>query len=123
MPDSNSLKSRYGLGLDVESIVGGKFSISLDDSKDVFQACVAKGLDVFVDNVNAEPIRKHIPDAYRKAIPARSFALFPIVVKGKPIGLFYGDSDVESSIRFTAEELMMLKTLRNQAVLAIKQSA
>ena len=120
---SNSLKSRFGFGADVEKIVNGKFAISLADHKDVFQAAVAKGADVFVDNINAESIRRHIPELYRKSIPARSFALFPIVVKGKPIGLFYGDSDVEGSIRFSTEELTMLKTLRNQAVLAIKQSA
>jgi GAF domain-containing protein len=64
-----------------------------------------------------------VPESYRKAIPASSFALFPIIVKGKAVGLLYGDSDLENAIRFTSEELALLKTLRNQAVIAIKQSA
>ncbi|HEX2270676.1 MAG TPA: HDOD domain-containing protein, partial [Pyrinomonadaceae bacterium] len=120
---TNTLVSRFGFGVDVDTIIAGRFSIPLTAAKDVFQAAVANGADVYIENVNAEAIRKHVPDAYRKAIPARSFALFPIIVKGKAIGLFYGDSDVEGAIRFTTEELSLLKTLRNQAVLAIKQTA
>ena len=120
---SNSLKTRLGLGEGVDDILGGAFSIPLGLTRDVFQAAVANGADVFIENVNAEQIRKHIPDSYRKAFPARSFALFPMAIKGRPVGLLYGDSDVEDAICFSAEELSLLKTLRNQAVIAIKQSA
>ncbi len=119
---ANSLKPRFGLGDNVDEIIAGEFSIALGTPRDVFQAAVANGADVFIENVNAEAIRKHIPQSYRKAIPASSFALFPIIVKGKPVGLLYGDCDLENAIRFSTEELALLKTLRNQAVIAIKQS-
>jgi serine/threonine protein kinase len=122
-PAGSALKPRFGLGGNVDEIIGGDFSISLGFTRDVFQAAVANGADVFIENVNAEAIRKHIPQSYRKAIPASSFALFPIIVKGKPVGLLYGDCDLENAIRFSTEELALLKTLRNQAVIAIKQSA
>jgi GAF domain-containing protein len=122
-PVTNALKSRLGLGDRVDDIIAGGFSISIGLPRDVFQAAVVNGADVFIENVNAESIRKHIPDAYRKAIPASSFALFPIVIKGKPVGLLYGDCDVDNAMRFSTEELSLLKTLRNQAVIAIKQSA
>jgi GAF domain-containing protein len=117
---SNTLKSRFGLGLDVDKIVTGNFSIPLGESKDVFQATLAQGADVLIENVDAEAIRKHIPDTYRRAISAKSFALFPIIVKGKAVGLLYGDSDLDTAMRFTPDELSLLKTLRNQAVIAIK---
>jgi serine/threonine protein kinase len=120
---AGALKPRFGLGDNVDEIIGGGFSIALGVTRDVFQAAVANGADVFIENVNAEAIRKHIPPSYRKAIPANSFALFPIIVKGKPVGLLYGDCDLENVIRFSAEELALLKTLRNQAVIAIKQKA
>jgi GAF domain-containing protein len=120
---TNTLKSRFGMGPDIEAIIAGKFAIGLKETKDVFQAAVAEGVDVFIENVNAESIRRHIPDAYRSAIPARAFALFPITIKGAPIGLFYGDADAVGAIRFSAEELSLLKTLRNQAVIAIRQTA
>ena len=120
---TNTLKSRFGMGPDIESIIAGKFAIGLSETKDVFQAAVTEGVDVFIENVNAEAIRRHIPNAYRSAIPARAFALFPINVKGAPIGLFYGDADAVGAIRFSAEELSLLKTLRNQGVIAIRQTA
>jgi serine/threonine protein kinase len=122
-PAGTALKPRFGLGDNVDEIITGDFSITLGVTRDVFQAAVANGADVFIENVNAEAIRKHVPESYRKAIPASSFALFPIIVKGKAVGLLYGDSDVENAIRFSSEELALLKTLRNQAVIAIKQSA
>ncbi|HYH43316.1 MAG TPA: HDOD domain-containing protein [Burkholderiales bacterium] len=117
---TNSLKSRFGLGQDVDKIVDGNFSISLAETKDVFQAALARGADVFIENVDAEAIRKHVPVAYRDAIPAKCFALFPIIVRGKAVGLLYADSDLEASMKFTPDELSLLKTLRNQAVIAIK---
>jgi serine/threonine protein kinase len=122
-PAGSALKPRFGLGDNVDEIIGGEFSIPLGFTRNVFQAAVANGADVFIENVNAEAIRKHVPESYRKAIPASSFALFPIIVKGKPVGLLYGDCDLENAIRFSAEELALLKTLRNQAVIAIKQKA
>ena len=54
-------------------------------------------------------------------MPARSLALFPLMMKNKPIGLFYGDSDNAGALSFDPAELNLLKTLRNQAVLAIRQ--
>jgi serine/threonine protein kinase len=122
-PAGSALRPRFGLGDNVDEIIGGDFSIGLGLARDVFQAAVANGADVFIENVNAEGIRKHIPETYRRAIPASAFALFPILVKGKPVGLLYGDCDVENGIRISAEELALLKTLRNQAVIAIKQAA
>jgi eukaryotic-like serine/threonine-protein kinase len=120
---ASALKPRFGLGDNVDEIIISGFSIALGVARDVFQAAVANGADVFIENVNAEAIRKHIPPSYRKAIPASSFALFPIIVKGKPVGLLYGDCDLENAIRFSVDELALLKTLRNQAVIAIKQKA
>jgi hypothetical protein len=65
-------------------------------------------------------MRAHIPDWYRKAIPGKSLALFPILLNKKPVALLYGDSEVAGSLSFGPEELSLLKTLRNQAVLAIR---
>ena len=43
------------------------------------------------------------------------------VVAQTPVGLFYADCDNAEAIRFGRDELNLLKTLRNQAVLAIRQ--
>jgi hypothetical protein len=53
-------------------------------------------------------------------VSARSLVLFPILINKKAVGLFYADSDNANGIRFETSELSLLKTLRNQALLAIK---
>jgi GAF domain-containing protein len=119
---SNSLKARFGLGADVDQIVRRGFHVPLAATRDAFYAAISSGADVHIENVNAESIREHIPDWYRKLVPSvQSIALFPVMVNKKPVALFYGDSDHAGRLAFDAGELNLLKTLRNQAVLAIRQ--
>jgi len=120
-PGANVLRGRFGFGHDVDQILKRGFNIPLAPSRDAFYAAISQGADIYIDDVNAESIRNHIPEWYRKLIPARSIALFPIVVTQKPVGLFYADCDSSQAIHFGRDELNLLKTLRNQAVLAIRQ--
>jgi hypothetical protein len=119
-PASNSLRARFGFGADVDRIVQRGFQVPLAPSADAFHAAITSGTDVLIEDIDAERIRDHIPQWYRKLVPARSLALFPLLVKSKPVGLFYGDSD-RGTLGFDPAELNLLKTLRNQAVLAIRQ--
>lgn len=48
--------------------------------------------------------------------------LFPVIVKGKPVGLIYADRTEPGDITIPEKELSLLKSLRSQAVLAIRQS-
>jgi hypothetical protein len=63
-----------------------------------------------------------IPDWYRKTVIARTFVLLPLLIKGNAVALIYCDRDKPGSIVIPEKELSLLKTLRNQALLAIKQS-
>lgn len=120
-PSTNSLRARFGFGSQVDEILKLGFAVPLGGSRDVFQAALASGADILIDDVDAESIRSHVPDWFRKRIPARSFVLFPIVVNKKPIGLLYGDANAAGRLQIPSAELALLKTLRNQAVLAIRQ--
>jgi hypothetical protein len=48
--------------------------------------------------------------------------LFPLNIKGRSVALIYCDRDKAGSISIPDKELTLLKTLRNQALLAIKQA-
>ena len=120
-PGANVLRGRFGFGLDVDQVLKRGFNIPLAPTRDAFYAAISQGADIYIEDVNAESIRNHIPEWYRKLVPARSLALFPIVLAQKPVGLFYADCDNAAAIRFGRDELNLLKTLRNQAVLAIRQ--
>jgi hypothetical protein len=120
-PSSNALKARFGFGADVDRILRQGFQVPLAPARDAFHAAISNGADIFIENVDGDRIREHIPQWYRKLVPARSLALFPLMVKGKPVGLFYGDCDQAGALGFDPPELNLLKTLRNQAVLAMRQ--
>jgi eukaryotic-like serine/threonine-protein kinase len=119
---SNRLKARFGLGADVDQVIKRGFHVPLAATGDAFHAAISSGADVHIENVNAESIREHIPEWYRNLLPtAQSIALFPVMVNKKAVALFYGDSDHAGRLAFESGELNLLKTLRNQAVLAIRQ--
>jgi hypothetical protein len=55
-------------------------------------------------------------------VAAETFVLFPLMLKGAPVALIYCDKEKAGEIVITPNHLSLLNTLRNQAVLAIKQA-
>ena len=54
---------------------------------------------------------------------AGTFVIFPLCIKGNPVAMIYSDCERAGEIVIPEKELSLLRTLRNQAVLAIKQSS
>jgi hypothetical protein len=112
---------RFGFGQDTADIVK-KFRFSLSFNADVFHLATSKGVDIIITDIDDPKIADKIPDWYRKTMVAKTFVLFPLTIKGNPVALIYADRDTAGSIVIPEKELTLLKTLRNQAVLAIKSS-
>jgi len=68
-------------------------------------------------------IASRLPAWYRKGINASTFLLLPVNVKTRPFGLIYADQAAAGGLTLDDKELALLRTLRNQAVMAFKQSA
>ena len=117
---SNRLLARFGFGARIESLLKG-FAIALDKPQDVFQLAVAKNVDLYIADTRADNIVSRIPAWYREQIDAPTFLLLLLVISGRAIGLFYADRDEAGALNIEAEQLRLLKTLRNQAILAIRQ--
>ena len=117
---SNTMPTRLGFGNDVESILK-TFVIPLEKTHDVFQVAVNKNADIFIANINDDNIRSHIPDWYRKVSKAETFMLLPIAIDKKPFGMMFAAKDQAGKLVIQPNELSLIKTLRNQAVLAIRQ--
>ena len=99
------------------------FRFPLSFTPDIFHAATSKGVDLLISDINDPKIAGRIPDWYRKAVPANSFVLFPLNIKGNPVALIYADRDEPGGISIPEKELQLLRTLRNQAILAIKQGS
>ena len=99
----------------------GKLSIPFGRDQDVFSVVLAKNVDLLITDIGAENIRARIPDWFRKSALGHTFVLLPIVVDHKAIGLFYGEKTQAGDLTVEPREMNLLKTLRNQAVLALRQ--
>jgi serine/threonine protein kinase len=119
-PRDAVMRSRSGIGEGVEKLVARGYSIAIEKTRDVFYAAVGHAADILVEDIDAPSIKEHIPAWYRKAFNARGFLLFPINVNGKVVALIYADAMESAKLRFAPEDLALLKTLRSQAVLAIR---
>ena len=115
----NSMNGRFGFGDDIDDVLK-IFKFSLKYTPDVFHVSLDQGLDILIADVDAENIKSRIPDWYRSNIGAQSFILLPIRIDKTAVGLLYADMTTGELV-IQPKELSMLKTLRNQAVLAIKQ--
>jgi hypothetical protein len=122
-PKTNTLKGRFGFGAGADAIVKAGFQVPLAVSKDVFYAAISKSADICIEDRESEKIRAYIPEWYRQAVGARGFVIFPVMVNKKPVALIYADGDTPAKLRFGEGELNLLKTLRNQAILAIRQKS
>ncbi|MCK9284059.1 MAG: HDOD domain-containing protein [Rhodocyclaceae bacterium] len=121
-PRSGNMVGRFGFGPDTIDIVK-HFKFPLSYAADVFYVATSKGADVLIADVDDPKIADKIPPWFRERVPARTFVLFPLNIKGKSVAMIYCDKDKPGSIVIPENQLQLLKTLRNQAVLAIKQTA
>ena len=116
---SNSIKGKFGYGENIEVLIQN-FHIPLPYQPDVFHIAFKNNVDIKIDDTGAEKIRDKIPPWFHRKIGSKSFLLFPIVIKNNPIAIIYIDSTQPENIIITDDQLSLLKTLRNQAILAIK---
>jgi hypothetical protein len=115
------MTGRFGFGPDTAEIAR-RFQFPLSYAADVFHLATAKAVDIIIADIDDPKIADRIPAWYRQLTSARTFVLFPLNIKGKPVAMIYCDKDRAGAIAIPEKELALLKTLRNHALLAIKQS-
>ena len=116
------LSGRFGLGEDAER-VAANFKVPLSSATDLFTAVCAKGADTLIEDATVANIHARLPAWYREHVNAPAFLLLPMQMKGAPFALIYADKAVPGGIELGEKELSLLRTLRNQAVMAFKQAS
>jgi len=117
----NGMAARFGFGPDIDTILRD-FRFPLGGRRDIFEVALARGADILISDVHDAKISGHIPVWYRRCMSAETFMLFPLVIKNAAVGLIYADKPRAGELVMPENLLSMLRALRNQAVLAIKQS-
>ncbi len=118
---TETLTGRFGLGEGVEA-VAAQFKVPLKGGTDLFAAVCAKGADTLISDATVANIEARLPAWYRSGVRAPAFLLLPLMIKGAPFALIYADKAAPGGIELGEKELSLLRTLRNQAVMAFKQA-
>ncbi len=119
---TDTLTGRFGLGDDAEA-VAASFKVPLKAGADLFTAVCVKGADTLITDATVAHIGARLPAWYRASVNAPAFLLLPMQMKGAPFALIYADKAQPGGIELGEKELSLLRTLRNQAVMAFKQAA
>jgi serine/threonine protein kinase len=122
-PKSEALLGRFGLGAQAE-VLSRVFRIDLKRTAmpDLLAAVCIKNADTLIADARAPQIAQRLPAWYVKDVNAASFLLLPMVMKGAPFALIYGDKAEPGALALSERELALLRTLRNQAVMAFRQA-
>ena len=118
---SQSLTGRFGLGDDAAELAK-LFRVPLQEANNLFTLVCVKGVDTLIRDASADNVVTRLPAWYRQKVNAPAFLLLPMLVKGAPLGLIYADKADAADVALDEKELALLKTLRNQAVMAFRQS-
>ena len=126
-PKTDTLTGRFGLGAEVEN-VATLFKVPLKTPSgaqaDLFSAVCQRGVDTMIADTSEAKIAERLP-AWFLGTPARAptFIVLPLMIKGSPFAMIYADKATAGSIDLGEKELSLLRTLRNQAVMAFKQAS
>lgn len=116
---SKSLVGRIGHGAQANKLRAA-FRIPMSFTPDVFHAAIGKGVDILISDTAADNIRDRIPDWYKRLGGAKSFLLLPLVLGKKTAALVYADRR-DVAMQLSPQTLGLIKSLRNQATLALRQ--
>ena len=121
-PKTETVTGRFGLGNGVEGFIK-EFKVPLTAATpDLFGVVCIKGVDSMISDASESPIQRRLPEWYRRSLNAPAFLLLPLQIKGAPFGLIYADKTRKGALELDEKELALLRTLRNQAIMAFKQS-
>jgi len=121
LPDlkRGEMTGRIGFGEDAEAFVK-QFRFPLRYQVDVFHGALKNAVDVYIADSQGAKMQSDIPEWYRRVSRAGSFLLFPLMVKGRAIGLIYADHPEPNGLVIDKKRLNLLKSLRNQIILAVR---
>lgn len=119
-PKTKEINARIGLGKDIDRITS-EFGFKMNGNPDVFHFALHQSKDVGIDDATDPQFKKRLPEWYLEKIDAPAFILYPIIVNKRPVGLIYADRELPGRV-ISGNQSNYMKTLCNQAVLAIKQS-
>ena len=120
-PKTGIITGRLGLG-DAAPSLWAQFRVDVNPNGpvDLLSVACKKAADTLISDALADNVRGRLPAWLQRETGARSFVLLPMTMKSAPFALIYADCAAAGGIVLGERELSLLRTLRNQAVMAFK---
>ncbi|MCZ2497840.1 HDOD domain-containing protein [Xylophilus sp. Kf1] len=119
---TDEMRGRFGVGENHAQAVNA-LRVPLDTAGDLFAAICRKGGDLLMADTSEPQSRSKLPGWYLQSFTAGAFVLLPLMHKGRPLGLIYADHASAGGIVMDEKGFALLRTLRNQAVMAFRQAS
>ncbi|MFL6627326.1 MAG: protein kinase domain-containing protein [Vitreoscilla sp.] len=120
-PKTGVITGRVGLGGPAAAL-SAQFRVDVNPNGpvDLLSVACKKAADTLISDASADNVRTRLPTWLQRDADARSFVLLPMTMKSAPFALIYADCATAGGIVLGERELSLLRTLRNQAVMAFK---
>lgn len=117
------LQGRIGVGEQGQSLAPA-FRVTLAGQPDLFGMLCLRSADTLIQDTSDPLIARHLPAWFHQHVQAPTFLVLPLVHAGggnpRVLGMLYGDRAEVASLAVDEQQLGMLKTLRNQVLLAMR---
>jgi eukaryotic-like serine/threonine-protein kinase len=120
---ANAMRVRMAFGFQSEALVSSGFTLKMQSATDLFFGCCKRNADVHILDSAAPKVAPLLPAGFHEKLKSQSMILLPLVRNGDWLGLIYADTLDRKTGDIPREEMDLLKTLRSQAVVAIKTAS
>lgn len=110
-PQTNQLIGRHGIGAGLPALLEA-FRVPIVASGDIFSATAIRGADLLITDAHAPNVATHLPGWHRE-FSAGSFLLLPIAVGHSATALIYCDHAKVLERAPDAEELTLVREIRD----------
>jgi hypothetical protein len=120
-PGNDTLTGRFGMGPDAARAARA-FRADMAIRTDLFGAICRSGRDTLMQDTQSPQILARLPAWFARDCPANTLLLLPLQSKGSTFALICVDKAQAHGFDLQEREMTLLKTLRNQAVMALRQT-
>ena len=114
------MQAKFGFGEEMDQVLS-RFSFAVGGS-DLFNAILTQDAGVLIRDSREAKVRSRLPGWYLQNLDAPTFIVFPLVIRKVPVAMIYADQDRAGAIQVSGQQLSLLHTLRNQALVGIRQA-
>lgn len=115
--DKSLLRAKNALGNKAEQFARA-FSFNVQVNQNIFQHALQKNESIWINSDTKKEYKNILPSSIIETLGTDNFYISPIVINGRPIGLFYADRK-PSSRELDANSFESMKHFSQQACMAI----